>query len=106
MANNHTVRQVLFLSSLSERGAPGLDVMPEQLVSTEPLRADVVVVRRREGPHNDAAARTLRGFWPLVRHTALIQYKSPTRPLRPGEVARLFGHGGQYHALHYDEIGS
>lgn len=106
MSNQHTAWHVLFVDSLAECGPPGFDVLAEQPLSTEPLRADVVVVRRRQGPENDSAARTLRGFWPLVRHTALIEFKSPTRPLHPGELAKLFGYGGQYHALHIEKLGS
>jgi hypothetical protein len=106
MSNHRTAWHVLFVASLREHGPPGFEVLPEQPLSSEPLRADVVVIRRRGGPPHDDAARTLRGFWPLVRHTAVIEFKSPTRPLRAGEVAKLFGYGGQYHALHVDEVGS
>lgn len=104
MANHRTAWHVLFVAGLSEHGPPGFNVLAELLLSTEPLRADVVVVRRREGPHDDAAARTLIRFWPLVRHTALMEFKSPSRFVREGEVAKLFGYGGQYHALHFEEL--
>src|SRR6185436_3862510 len=98
MANHRTAWHVLFVAGLSEHGPPGFEVLPEFVLSREPLRADVVVVRRRrEGPARDDEAETLRDFWPYVRHTALIEFKSPGRPLRPGGVAKLFGYGGQYH---------
>jgi hypothetical protein len=106
MANVRTAWHVPGVASFSEHGVPGFAVFPAPPLSNEPRRADVIVVRRREGPHDDAAAGTLRSFWPLVCHTALIEFKSPTRPLRPGEVARLFSDGGQYHALCFDEIGA
>jgi hypothetical protein len=106
MANLRTAWHVLFVASISEHGAPGFDVLPEQLLSAEPLRADVVVVRRMAGARTDGPAGTLKGFWPQVRHTAVVEFKSPTRPVRPGEVAKLFGYGGQYHALHFEEVGS
>jgi hypothetical protein len=104
MANHRTAWHVLFVAGLSEHHPPGFDVLPEQLLSNEPLRADLVLVRRREGPYNDAAAGTLRRLWPLIGRMALVEFKSPGRPLRPGELAKLFGYGGQYHALHFDEV--
>ena len=106
MGNHRTAWHVLFVASLSEHGAPGFQVLAEAPLSSEPLRADVIVIRRPEGPRDDAAARTLRSFWPQVSHTALIEFKSPSRPLRPGELAKLFGYGGQYHAPRTEEIGS
>ncbi len=105
MSNHRTAWHVLFVASLAERGAPGFDVLPEQHLSNDPLRADVVIVRRRTGAHLDAKAETLRTLWPLVRHTAVIEFKSPSRPPRPGDVAKLFGYGGQYHALRFAEVG-
>jgi acyl-CoA thioesterase I len=104
MANHHTAWHVLFVAGLSEHGPPGFEILPEFLLSKEPLRADVVVVRRREGPHHDDQARTLRDFWPHVRDTGLIEFKSLSRPLRPGELAKLYGYGGQYHALCFDKL--
>ncbi len=106
MANHRTAWHFLFVASLAEHGAPGFDVLPELPLSHEPLRADVVVVRRRTGAHLDAKAGTLRALWPLVRHTAVIEFKSPSRPPRPGDVTKLFGYGGQYHALRFAEVGS
>src|SRR5689334_19044346 len=106
MANHRTAWHVLFVAGLSEHGPRGFEVLPEQLLSNEPLRADIVVVRRHEGPRDDAAAGTLRAFWPHVRHTAVVEFKSPSRPLRPGDVAKLFGYGGQYHALHFAQLDS
>ncbi len=106
MASTRTAWHVLFVASLSEHGAPGFAVMPEHPLSNEPQRVDAVVVRRTAAQRNDAAAGTLRAFWPQVEHTALIEFKSPTRPMRPGEVAKLFGYGGQYHAQRFEEVGS
>src|SRR5262245_45015287 len=106
MANVRTAWHLLFVASLVEYGAPGFDIHAEQLLSNEPLRADAIVARRKQGPHDDSAARTLRGFWAHVRHTAVLEFKSPTRPLRPGGLAKLYGYGGQYHAFHFDEVGS
>lgn len=37
---------------------------------------------------------------------ALIEYKSPSRPPRPGDLAKLIGYGGQVHHLRLGEIGT
>lgn len=53
-----------------------------------------------------ARARTLKSLWRLVPREALIEYKSPSRPPRPGDLAKLFGYGAQIHHLRLREIGA
>jgi hypothetical protein len=47
--------------------------------------------------------RTLRGLWLLLVREMLVEYKSPSRPPRPYDVAKLIGYGGQLHALRKHE---
>jgi hypothetical protein len=70
---------------LSERCPSGVELTPELLLSKEPLRADLVVVRRNKGKSR-RAARVLAGVWPLIQQVGVLEYKSISRPLQVGDV--------------------
>jgi hypothetical protein len=93
-----TAWHILFAALLEERAPPGFELRTEVPLSLEPQRADLLVLRRQPERADDARARVLRQLWPLVDHDALIEFKSTSRPLVRGDLARLCGYGGQYHA--------
>ena len=108
MTTPRTQWHVLFYAALTELGSPGMEALAEVLLSREPQQGDTLLIRRRDIPSEeaDAQARTLKGLWRLVTREALIEYKSPSRPPRPGDLAKLFGYGGQLHHLRQREIGT
>jgi hypothetical protein len=105
MGNARTAWHVLFVAALAENAPPGVDVIPEVLLSKEPLRADIAILRRKDAPRADEQAGTLRGLWPQIERECVVEFKSATRPVRAGDLAKLIGYGGQYHWLRYGEIG-
>jgi hypothetical protein len=97
VAGGRTVWHVLFAALLRERRAPGFDVHAEVALSTEPQRADLLLLRQR-APTPPGEGAVLRGLWPRLGSDSLVEFKSPTRPLRRGDLIRLLGYGAQYHA--------
>ncbi len=108
MSSQRTQWHVLFYAAVREHGSRAMEALAEVLLSKEPQQGDLLLIRRRDipGEEADAAARTLRSFWPLVPREALVEYKSPSRPPRPGDLAKLIGYGGQLHHLRLREIGA
>ena len=105
MSTSRTQWHVLFYAALKEHGPRSVEVLAEVLLSAEPQLADVVLIRRTEAEEPGAEPHTLRRLWLLLVREMLIEYKSPSRPPRPYDVAKLFGYGGQLHALRSREIG-
>ena len=107
MSTQRTQWHVLFYSAVREHGSRATEALAEMLLSKEPQQADMLLIRRRDVPREeaDAAARTLRSLWPLIQREALVEYKSPSRPPRLGDLAKLIGYGGQLHHLRRREIG-
>lgn len=111
MGKRRTQWHVLFYAAMKEHGSPGTEALAEVLLSKDPQRGDFLVLRKRQlrdarAPHTDAEARTLRHLWRFVRREVLIEYKSPSRPPRARDLAKLIGYGGQLHTLRHREIGS
>jgi hypothetical protein len=105
VSTSRTQWHVLFYAALKEHGPPSAEVLAEVSLSTEPLRADILLIRRKDATRPDPDPRTLRALWPYLVREMLIEYKSPSRPPRPYDVAKLIGYGGQLHALRGREIG-
>jgi hypothetical protein len=105
VSTSRTQWHVLFYAALKEHGPPSAEVLAEVPLSSEPLRADILLIRRKEATGPDPDPRTLRALWPYLVREMLIEYKSPSRPPRPYDVAKLLGYGGQLHALRGREIG-
>ena len=61
-----------------------------------PQRADLLLIRKDDGPIDDA--RAFYRLWKLMGPVALVEYKSRTRPPRLGVFHQLFGYGHQYAA--------
>jgi hypothetical protein len=49
--------------------------------------------------------RVLRKIWPLISMHTLVEFKSVSRPPRPGDLTRLYGYGSQYHAAQIHDVG-
>jgi hypothetical protein len=108
LTTSRTQWHVLFYAAVREHGSRATEALAEVLLSKEPQQGDILLIRRRDvpGEEADAAARTLKSLWRLVPREALIEYKSPSRPPRPGDLAKLIGYGGQVHHLRLREIGA
>jgi hypothetical protein len=87
-----------FAALVTERAPPGIDVRTEVPIALEPLRADLLLLRRVGEARRDEEANVLRGMWPLLRTDTIVEYKSPSRPPRKGDLIRLVGCGALYHA--------
>ena len=105
MSTSRTQWHVLFYAALEEHGPRSVEVLAEVLLSAEPQLADIVLIRRTEAEEPGAEPHTLRRLWLLLVREMLVEYKSPSRPPRPYDIAKLFGYGGQLHALRSREIG-
>ncbi|MBI5549070.1 MAG: hypothetical protein HY901_34735 [Deltaproteobacteria bacterium] len=99
-----TAWHVLFVEALKERRPPGFEVQAEVPLSSDPLRVDVLLLRREGVERRDGEARILSGLWPLVEREALVEYKSPARPFRRGDAYRLLSYGAQYEAEHIERL--
>jgi hypothetical protein len=70
-----------------------------------PPRLDLLLLRR-EGSDDDSGAAVLRDLWRRIRRLGLLEYKSPSKPLRRGELAKVFSYAFLYAADHPDEAAS
>ena len=100
MGARQTAWHVLFVEALKERRPPGFEVQAEVPLSSDPMRVDVLLLRREGVERRDEEARILTGLWPLVEREALVEYKSPVRAFRAGDAFRLLSYGAQYQAEH------
>lgn len=87
----------MFATLLQERAPPGIQIIPEFVLTTEPQRADLLLIRRTDTSRCDEQAQVLRGLWPLLSTNTLIEFKSAARPARRGDWAKLLSYGLQYH---------
>jgi len=87
-----------FVNLIEKRGPPGIDVRAEVPLAVEPPRADMLLVRRVGEPRRDGEAKVLRRLWPWLRTDTIIEYKSPSRPPRKGDLLKLAAYGALYHA--------
>jgi hypothetical protein len=104
MGAARTAWHAIFAALLEERAPPGIDVIPELVRSREPQRADLLLLRRKAEARRDEEAGVLRGLWPHLANHAIVEFKSATRPARPGDWVRLLGYGSQYHAAEFREL--
>jgi hypothetical protein len=104
MSNGRTLYHVLFARLLEERAPKNLTFSFDQRLTTEPQRADVIIVRKLDVV-DDSKPLILEGLWRLFPRDAIVEYKSPGRPVRLGDIRRLLGYGAQYHAREVDRLG-
>jgi hypothetical protein len=76
---------------LRRHGPRAVEVREEVLLSEEALRLDFLLLRKLPGESVDDA-RTLRKLWPLLPMFTIVEYKSPGRPLRKGDLDKLWAY--------------
>jgi hypothetical protein len=59
---------------------------------------DFLVIRKLAAAVEDGHAETLRRLWPLLPEITIVEYKSPGRPYRAGDLDRLWSYAHAYHA--------
>jgi hypothetical protein len=89
-----------FERNLRRRGPPSFEVRSEVPLSEEPPRLDYLLLRKltQAGEPVDNRAQTLRQLWPLLPRVSVVEYKSPGRPYRSGQLDRLWGYVHTYFA--------
>jgi hypothetical protein len=107
--NQHAVRGATawhppFYDLLTEGAPPTTEVRTEVVLSQQPRRADLLLLRRKDVPPRDDEARVLRGLWPLLGPVTLAELKGPSSGFRPGDLLRLLGYGTQYHELNVQAL--
>lgn len=104
MGTSKTAWHVAFAALIAERAPPGIEVRTEVQLTSEPQRADLLLLRRAGSARRDVEALTLRGLWPLLAGDSLVEFKSLSRPFRRGDLVRLFGYASQYHAINIERL--
>jgi len=97
MGARRIVWHVGFGRLLRRRGPSSFEVREEVLLSEEPPRMDYLLLRKVSA---EAAtpAQTLRRLWPLLPRISAVEYKSPGRPYRTGNLDRLWAYVHLYYA--------
>jgi hypothetical protein len=94
-----------FAQAVTERGPSSFELILEFLLSIEPQRADMLLLRRRGRRSN--RARLLRWLWPRLAAVTILEFKSPAvSSFRPGDFLRLVSYGVLYDAQHMAELSS
>jgi hypothetical protein len=93
-----------FYDLVTQGAPPTTEVRTEVVLSQQPRRADMLLLRRKHEPPRDHEARVLRGLWPLLGSVALAELKGPTAGFRPADLLRLVGYGVQYHELNMQAL--
>ena len=103
MSAPRTLWHLMLYALLDERRPSAFEVRFEVPLSKEPQRADFLLLRRtKEGDISDA--RVLRRLWGLIRQQALVEYKSVSASLEPGDLTKLLGYGAQYSTFNRDRL--
>jgi len=89
-----------FERNLKRRGPRSFEIRSEVPLSDEPHRLDYLLLRKLdvEGAPPDDSAETLRRLWALLPRVTVMEYKSPGRPYRAGNLDRLWGYVHTYFA--------
>ena len=88
-----------YASLVKERKPANWDVVVEKLLSLAPRAVDLLLLRRKGAKRLDHEARVMRGLWPLLTDVALLEFKGPTRGLRPRDLVKLVSYGWEYSSL-------
>jgi hypothetical protein len=91
MGARRVVWHVGFGRLLRRRGSHAFEVREEVPLSEEPPRVDYLLLRKLPAPADDGA-ETLRRLWPLLPQLSIVEYKSPGRPYRTGNLDRLWAY--------------
>jgi hypothetical protein len=94
----------LFYGLMDDGAPPGIEIRTEIVLSRQPRRADLLLLRRRDMPRRDGDARVLRGLWPLLGPVTLAEFKGPRSGYRSQDLLRLLGYGIQYNELNMKDL--
>jgi hypothetical protein len=94
-----TVWHPPFYDLMTEGAPPTTEVRTEVVLSQQPRRADLLLLRRKDMTPRDREARVLRGLWPLLGPVTLAEFKGPTSGFRVHDLLRLISYGAEYHSL-------
>jgi hypothetical protein len=97
MGARRVVWHVGFERNARRRGSRAFEIRSEVQLSNEPPRIDYLFFRRVAEVSDDAPG-TLRGLWPLLPRVSVVEYKSPGRAYRAGDLDRLWGYVHTYWA--------
>lgn len=91
MGAKRIIWHVGFGWNLRRYGPRDFDVLQEFTLAEEALRLDFLILRKHPGASVEDA-RTLRKLWPLLGTFTIVEYKSPKRPLRAGDLDKLWAY--------------
>ena len=94
----------LFYGLMDEGAPPGIEIRTEIVLSQQPRRADLLLLRRKDMPRSDGDARVLRALWPLLGPVTLAEFKGPQSGYRSNDLLRLLGYGIQYNELNMKDL--
>lgn len=103
VGERRTAWHLLAASFLDERRPRSVQLDGNFELTREPLRADLLLIRKGQGPVDDAGA--FFRLWRLMGPVAIAEYKSRSRPARSGVMSQLLGYGHQYARRRREEIG-
>ena len=73
------------MACIVERHKPtNTGVISEYQLTSEPLKADILLIRKRKEVKNDASI--LRGLWSLLPRRTIMEFKSIRTGLRRGDL--------------------
>lgn len=91
MGAERIVWHVGFGWRLRRHGPRDLQILQEFALAEEALRIDFLILRKyADSPVEDA--QTLRKLWPLLPRISVVEYKGPKRPLRAGDLDKLWAY--------------
>jgi hypothetical protein len=100
MAAARTAWHVLLAALLHQRAPRRFEVRSEVPLSTEPLRADYLLLRTLPGPDDGDPAPPPKRWklWNLLPKDTLVELKSTGRPYRSRNMSRLWAYLHLYYA--------
>ncbi len=97
MGTKRVVWHVGFERNLRRRGSRAFEIHAEVPLSSEPPRIDYLLIRKI-AVELDEPAETLRRLWPMLPRVSIVEYKSPGRGYRAGNLDRLWSYVHTYYA--------
>ena len=103
VGTTRTALHFFFVLHLHKRGPMPFEIRDELPLSSEPLRMDCLLLRRQGSAGQpyvaaDGGPVTLRRLWPMLPTATVMEYKSPARPYRTGDLDRLWAYVHLYFA--------
>lgn len=77
--------------NLRRHGSRDFDIFEQFCLAEEALRIDFLLLRKHSGAAGEGG-RTLSFLWPRLPTYTVFEYKSPSRPLRAGDLDKLWAY--------------